>query len=419
MLPTRRTTPRGGPALIVLAACACLLAPAAAPAQGPPDWHRGTWPLITTSVTAYNGWVYAVGRTEGTYGYVVWYVPLAPEGGAVVIRHGISTTYVSVGPRQFVIDDTTGQTEELRNGQIYRRYGPQNGTTWSPPIRRPRPTAPSTEQPPAATGEAPGLQTLSRRQELLRRATEATEAYLSAQADLARLRNDRTTLPGKIEQAEQAVARTQERAMYARMRLEQQLRAPVPGVAMPTGGPFPQWPGLMEATEHLTSEQSQRLDKAQQQVVDLTEKLNDVQDKIDELRQAGGHETEIRALRPKALELRRQLGEANLNVRDLLLQGQVNRAADIDPSLRGQLQAAVQKILDLTALLRVSEEKMRSASTVAAAGGSRQQLQAAVNANLELMKKRTEAYNQLSALIDKAYEKAAPPATQPAGLSSR
>jgi hypothetical protein len=90
-----------------------------------PWWARSTWPPITVVVTTENGWVVASGNPQGEVGPSIWKVSLAPAGPALVVQHGISTTLVAVGPRQFVVDDASGQSTELRGGAVYRQWGPR------------------------------------------------------------------------------------------------------------------------------------------------------------------------------------------------------------------------------------------------------------------------------------------------------
>ncbi|RPI63146.1 MAG: hypothetical protein EHM48_02925, partial [Planctomycetaceae bacterium] len=81
-----------------------------------------TWPPISVNVSLQNGWVVAEGRTTDHAQRLVWRTPIAQGGQGMTVEHGWGSIFVQVGNRQFVVDDATGNTQELKPGDVIRQY---------------------------------------------------------------------------------------------------------------------------------------------------------------------------------------------------------------------------------------------------------------------------------------------------------
>jgi hypothetical protein len=111
----------------------------------------------------------------------------------VAVRSGFTTTFVTVGPRQFVVDDASGRATELHGGAVYRQWGQGPRPLPSPPPIYV--SAPAPSQPPSPTPA---------QQEALQIAA-VTQNRL--QAAIERLNNlTRTQPPGSAELAEATLA---------------------------------------------------------------------------------------------------------------------------------------------------------------------------------------------------------------------
>ncbi len=128
--------------LILLAGAMCTAWPSApAMAQyggGSSSYYGSTWPIVSVSVTTSRGWIVAQGMTlGGVRNRILWRTPIAPTGGSPTsVQQGVSSTFVQIGERQFVVDNASGQVTELRGGVVYRRFGPgsQNDSSQAPAV---------------------------------------------------------------------------------------------------------------------------------------------------------------------------------------------------------------------------------------------------------------------------------------------
>jgi hypothetical protein len=398
-------------AMTVAALILCMAATALAQV---PSWARGTWPPVTASVTTLNGWVYVIGRTEGMNGGEIWRVPLSPAGPAVSVNQGISTTFVTVGPREFLIDDASGDVHELRNGQVWRRFTPRvPGTPSGPP-----PQGPPQGYPPPPPGDQGALTPAQR--EALQRTSAADERLQTALSRLDTARKVQTATPAMLSEAQDQVDAARKEAAGALDSLREQFRmvlppasaaapppqpnAPVRTAAAPTARPAPSPPP-----------QTEQEAQAQEKVLQATADLDAALSELNLLRPVVGKQGEADKVELKVAELRRKLDAAALDLRKCQLDAQVDRSSALDPSLRPQLAEVAKRVLTLTARMQEAEERVRQARDArqpADAGAPPPpDMQQAATSLLTVMRESNAAQQELAKLSLQASAKAPPEST--------
>lgn len=338
-----------------------------------PQWAKGTWPAISTSVTTTDKWIVIRGMTlGGVENRVIWETPLLERGPSVAVQHGTSTTFVQAGHRQFVVDNATGQAIELRGGAVYRRIDPRGGQLAYPqnsqgPSAEPAPAdrgqyqpedgvefaqAPITQQ--AASGD-PAVRQLQAYQRSLRELMIANEDLLEAMLRMDRVRQlqdaGRATADD-VRAAELQVQQRQTKASDIQKQVDR-LGHPTQPAQRPANGEID-----MPALNPLQMEQVQ---KAQERVLYLNELINEEGVKLQQYQEAG-----MDANAPAAIAARRNirryeqaLEQAKMDLAELNRSFEGQEKKPVSPELRSRVGQAERTVLDMAEQVRQDEQRLR------------------------------------------------------------
>jgi len=369
-----------------------------------PSWARGTWPPIDVSTTVINNQVVAVGRTQGANGGAAWQVALAPAGPGVTANHGVWSTFVEVGTRQFVIDNASGHVRELRNGQVWRQWGP--GTV---PVAPPQSPIPPYAQPaPGQLGELTPPQ-----REALQAAAGAENGLLVALRRMEALAAREPALSQEMKDALVEARSSQGDVSIAWARLRDEFRTvtfPLPPKAVPPSSPptarakpgatTQPAPAAQPPATALTREAAD----ARQHLLQVGAALQRTQSDLTQLRgRKEATETDLREADSKVQALRGQEEAALVAFRKAQLTAEIQRAAALDPSLRAPLVEAAQRILVVTSRQYRTQSALQDLRSQKGAGpeGSAQLDQAASELMAE-MKNLQSAQARFDELLAKA-----------------
>ncbi len=414
-----------------LLAAGVVLALLAAPAGAEvPSYIKGTWPPVSTQLTMINGWVVVQGLTLRVGGnQVLWRVPVARTGGAPVsLEHGISTSFVQVGNLQFVIDNATGQTFALQNGQVWRRW-PAGVPTEppQPPVATPSAVAqlapppaatppaiapPPITQPPAVTPptapSTPAMRAVSRHQQALQQVMVANEKLMTALRQLENVRQMHSSGQATAADAQSAqlVVNQARRDLMDAQRVADQTAPPLAVVT-------PQ--ATVEPTlADLPPDQRISVQSAQDRALQLNLRINNELRQIQTLKDTGGPGYEIARLQQAVDIDQAELSRINGDLTQFWAQA---RAAGGQPgglARSGEVSAAQRVIAARETVAGLESEVARLREQQAAGQATDRQLNAAVNKLADAMQKLSDANRDLVAARETTTQPAPEATTMPA-----
>lgn len=358
---------RGAPVAWTAVACVVLCSGAALGQRAGDD--RGTWPQVAPSVTVQDGWVVLVGRVEGFPDRVAWRVWLAPDNGGVRMEEGSATTLVVIGDREFVVENATGDTHELREGRLWRRIAPgeparapQPNTT--PPAQMPSPPEYRTGGATGASGEAaggylllppppapvrPGAAVDDPRTQEIRRHTRLLEDQLGAYEDviaasgrLNQLRQSPDTPRSRLEIAQQEL----DHAIARLQTIQNQLAQRQPDLAA-LGRQPPAMPTEQDLMPFATPDLRQRIGQLRDETLTLNTRLRRQRDMIDQMRRNSVPRFEIIEASETLAMLERRLDQSQASLEFAQLQAMSPPPQYIDPGLRRQIGHSERDVLAL------------------------------------------------------------------------
>lgn len=379
--------------------------------------EEGFWPQLHTNVTTVNGMIVVTALRDGQANNVQWSVPLAPAAaGAVMIEHGARTTYVTVGPRQFVIDNGTGSAVEMQGGQIYRRLGPGGiQPPTPPPVSPPGESALAYESSADVAGSLkylgtnPNEQQLLTHDRLLRNEVAAYDQLLAAidNFETARQLNIQGRAPGTdVGAARGAMADARQNVLLAHQAVvahsEMMNRALA---AAFTASPVLTTQPVVSTERPLSPEQRLAVNQVSREISILDQEVSDIDTQIALLNQKGGDVgPRITALENRREGLQRQLvrAQADANVQRLLYRDSIDLSA-ADPGLQCRIARTESSLIDLDMRVQDFQRQVRWAGDQAREDHSKQYLLADTSSELlKFMHHRQAAQQELNDLLNLA-----------------
>ena len=363
----------------------------------------------------HDNWVVAVGTSLASNGGVVWQVALAPAGPGIASRHGVWSTYIEVGTRQFVVDNASGSAQELRDGRVWRQWGP--GTVPVAPPQAP----PYAQQAPSSQ---PADNLAQRQREALQKAAGTENSLIVALGKLEEAaRNDPTLSPAMKEAILDArSARGDVALSWAKLRDEFKT-VPLPQPAKPVPSPKPAAVRPAAATQPAGPPVTPVETAARENFLQANAALQRAHVDFDKLRRnKEATLSEIADARLRVRESRLQEEAALVAYRRAQLEAEIDRAVAMDAPLRQPLFEAAEGILTLTRRQHRTQATLQDLRAEKADGRVRPddatsgQLQQAASDLMDEMKALSSAQSRFDSLIAQASRKAPPPAGQsPAG----
>jgi hypothetical protein len=378
------------PRLTILCLAACLVVTAIPTAQAQnPSKQSFTWPLVITSVTTINGWVVAEGRTADQTNKIIWRSPLAPAAGSVAVRNGWGTMFIEIGNRQFIVDDATGQTRELRPGQVVRQDLPW-GPGGVPGPRSPGgPVAPTTQSSVALSAQA---------QEMLDAINKANTRLIEALATLEVTARDYDQKKASMEDYQKA----REGVRNARLALEQankgMLSAVPPELTKPAPTPTAV-PAVVVAPR--PAKVDPKVADAQKKLMDVTASYVEAQMTLNNLlKKESGNTAAINTATDKVRLLASDLDRQDAQLRELRLVEDVEPCPiNVKPGDMARIARVEKNILQLNDRYRIVQDQMQQVQQAYANKTvDDKQLAEAQAAVVDVMQKITAARRELEDL---------------------
>lgn len=332
--------------------------------------EQATWPTVTPSVTSENGWVVLVGRVDGFPNRVAWRVWLAPEDGAVRMEPGSATTYVTIGSREFVVENATGDTHEMRGGRLWRRISPgepapepepsiiprteddsyqqsyrEYSTGFAPPQRSggylllPPPDPPSLE---GASVDDPQSQQIRRYTRLLEDQLDAYEGLIAANSRLHRLRQQGDASAPRLRMAQQEVSQAVARIEAIQAQIEQQS----PDLYALAQAP-PSMPRTQDALPFATEEQLGQISELRQRTLTLNTRLRDQRQAIQQMRLNSAPRHEIIQATEQLELVERELDDTQAQLDFAQIVASAPAGKYVDPDLRQRMGRSEREVLAL------------------------------------------------------------------------
>ncbi len=401
---------RSGRGLIPAVVLLLLMAAPVVGQYGGDNPGEGTWPVISVSVAVVDGVVWVTGRDASTSGRIIWQYPLVGNRGGVALDSGPLTTYVVTGGRRFLIHNATGEAAEMRDGEVYQRYGPGGGQLYPPREAPPTPT-PETDanqfaEPGVLGGEGA---TAERPQDLpprvrlpanVRREVDALRRREQRLQDLIAAHEELAAALLRLEEAREwdanaADLRAEELAVTrARTRLAQQERTTMASLRTPaTPGRDANDVGLPEVRE------TPELRQAQERVVSLTEDLNMAVIRYNRLQREEAPRARVNQVQDQIFTLQEQIQAARVQLQLETMLAALPEASAVDPNLRARIESTYTEILDLRDALgrleRIAERQRPQRNETRAYFVAYQQT---VGQIMSLYNRLTEAENRFESL---------------------
>lgn len=409
------------PTMMLIGVCALIVAAALPAGAQVPSWAKSTWPETTTTITTQNGWIVAKGMTlSGTSNRWVWATPLVRQGPSVSVQHGVATTFVQAGPRQFVINNADGRTYELRNGQIWRQW-PTGGPiqppvvpTTPPPISAANTgTLPMDVVPPPVPGEAteqsaapvplanPAQRVVQEHQKALEQLIDADTAMLESIQNLEktqRLQQEQLASAADVTAAMRALERSREEARRVGQKVERigslatQSAPPVGSVDLGTIPP----------------PQARNIRDAERRVLSLNALYNERKSTLDSLKANPKADPAQVSQAEQVLQLVDvELQDANLQLQHLNTMAALPPQDNVSPDLRVRLGRAEQNSMTLAQQVQAAQRQLeqirraREKGTVDEAA-----VNEAINQLTASVQRLSSANNQLGQLREMAFRQA-------------
>ena len=310
---------------------------------------EGTWPSISMNVSIRDGWIVLIGRATGQNGGVLWQRRLLPAGDGVTVSHGWMTSFVSVGQRQFVVDNATGQIQELPLGATFRRG-------YTPPVQPNFPPVPLRPNLPAGPTPGPGVgseplvplesatQPMSIDQPAMRELMRANDALSVALQNMHTLPADAST--ATITQAQQAVEQARLAVSESRRRLYAKYETSATQPTMPA--PPASTPPPPAASGQVTA-QHRALQLTQQRLTDLEAESNRVAIALGEAQAASPPDAQRVAELERTLRaVDTRLDQARTDLVEARMAAMFPPLAVLDTDLRCRIGQAERQVIDLT-----------------------------------------------------------------------
>jgi hypothetical protein len=399
----------------------------AAPAQvagdvgGPWGPGEGTWPAVSVNLSASGNWIIAEGRSLGQTGQVLWSQRVAPVGEPVTISHGWMTSFITVGNRQFVVDNATGAHQEIALGQAWAR-GVPGGVTAPPVAPVPAGTgvyrAPYLPEPgyvppylpaePAALGPVPGTvvgsitgpKPRSTAGQVALRHQEALENLLAANQRLLASLTAQENLPAgataaQVAAAQQAVRQARLDVESAQSILQQRLANDrLPPATQPAAEAAP----AVTASQTVTV-RHRMIELAQARMTQLMAEANKASMNLDQLTRAQAAPQQIAAAQMELDVANAKLAGSRRELLELQLEAKLPPPVYIDPELRARIGDAERKVIDATEDMHIAQERVRLVRNAVDAGTAQPaELSAAGTHLLASMQKLGSARQELEDL---------------------
>jgi hypothetical protein len=323
---------------------------------------EGTWPTVSVSLSI-EGNVYILeGRTQAQTGQIIWRRPIGPIDQPVTLQHGWMTSFVTVGNRQFVVDNATGQAQEVAYGSVYRRLGA--GATTEPSSSELYAVNGTAVVAPPAGALAPSPGNLTARRVEAQQATvedlyRAQQQYLYTLAVLDNLPADATAAQRETarQSAEQARAqlRTLETALYQQL---QNTLAAERNTAAPT-------------TRETVTEEHRRVQLAQQRVTDAAARATRAEQQVARLREQPGVTTgQLEAALADLAQANQQLAAEQRELTILRMNAEFPPRAVLPPDLRSQIGRTERAVIDQMESVHVAQDRLRRTRQAHQAGSA-------------------------------------------------
>lgn len=409
--------------LITCMAGAAAIFLCAAPAQAQfvagSDVESFTWPPISVSLQVRNGWIVAEGRALDQTQGVVWRTPLARAGGGAVLRNGWGSAFASVGGRRFIIDYASGETRELKAGEVYRQQ-------W-PPF-----TPPTAEQPTSPYSSARGngargndrsalIGDLGRANKTLVEALSSLDSIATMQEKGRATEEDVKNARQNVDLARAAVKQAQADALRV---LGPEL---LPRTTMPAVATRPAVTGATPRplVVRPVAPVPESVRKAEGNLMDISAKVIQARRKVEELSSPAGGGGDPAALATAQEGLRAaedQLQGADKELQRLRMAESLPPLERLSKGLQTRISTVSRRLLDLTEEQQSIERQLQRAIQAQRAGdateGEVNQLKTratAVLSNLFDARKELDELRQAA----EAEIKKSEPATQPEVAQSR
>lgn len=390
-------------------------------AQHRAEQYRPVWPVMSASVTNMNGWVVAQGITlEMSRNRVVWQTPLAPVGQPVSVRNGTGAMFVQIGNRAFVVDYGTGVTNEVRDGQVIRQFGP-NQPALSGPVPAGPGAAPAGQQtqraavqettaPPAyddGGSRTPEVQRARNYQVALRELMVANDQWMQAVQDVASIR--KTVEMGLAPQSELSRAQSAVKSRQEQVRRAQRLAERY----SPTAAIVARPPVEVDNTP---PQQREQIERAKERVLWLHAMIFFKARQVNRYQAAEMSEDDPSMVlaREELQRYNEMLDQTQANIEQLRVLAAPPLSDKINPELREQLELAQQRVLDSSLEVRRTRTKLDREKTLAAMDGNEDRAALTTANLLSTIQRNSYAKKELVRLREVANAAAAPPeATAP------